>query len=228
MCGRLTLTVSAKTIADCLGLAEVPTLTPRYNIAPTQQDAVVARAESGRRLGWARWGLIPAWASDPGSVAYRRINARAKTVEKSAPFRAAFRQRRCLIPADGFFEWQTTSGKRKKQPYHFALRGRRPFGIAGLWERWRGGSEDIVSCALLTTSANAVVGPVHDRMPVILPPAAFDRWLAPGTQDSAELGALLRPYPSEEMLATRVGFAVNNPRVDAPACVEPLAMPARD
>jgi putative SOS response-associated peptidase YedK len=202
MCGRFTLTVTAETIADFFGLVEVPTLTPRYNIAPTQLVAVVARAEAGRRLGWARWGLIPSWAPDPASVAYRMINARSETVEASGAFRDAFGRRRCLIPADGFYEWQA-AGK-KKQPYHFTLRDRGPFGIAALWERWRGGEEDIVSCALLTTSANAAVGAVHDRMPVILPPAAFDRWLAPGPQDEAELRALLRPYPAEEMVATRV------------------------
>jgi putative SOS response-associated peptidase YedK len=225
MCGRFTLAVTAETIADFFGLVEVPTLAPRYNIAPTQLVAVVARAESGRRLGWAGWGLIPSWASDPGSVAYRMINARSETVEKAAAFGIAFRQRRCLIPADGFFEWQA-AGK-KKQPYHFTLRGRGPFGIAGLWERWRNGSEDIVSFALLTTAANEVVRAVHDRMPVILPPEAFDRWLASG-QDAAELRALLRPYAAEEMVATRVGLAVNDARVDGPVCVEPLSVPARD
>jgi putative SOS response-associated peptidase YedK len=135
MCGRFTLTVTAETIADFFGLVEVPTLTPRYNIAPTQLVAVVARAESGRRLGWAGWGLIPSWASDPASVAYRMINARSETVEASGAFRDAFGRRRCLIPADGFYEWQATKGK-KKQPYHFTLRGRgrspsRAFGSAG-------------------------------------------------------------------------------------------------
>jgi putative SOS response-associated peptidase YedK len=225
MCGRFTLLVDKEVIADFFGLAEVPTLTPRYNIAPTQQVAVVARAETGRRLGWARWGLIPSWASDPGSVAHRMINARSETAAESGAFRGAFRGRRCLIPADGFYEWQATKGK-KKQPYHFTLRGRGPFGIAGLWERWRSGEEDIVSCALLTTCANEVVRPVHDRMPVILPPEAFDQWLAPGPQDAAELRALLLPYPAEEMVATRVGLAVNNAGVDAPVCVEPLAQPA--
>jgi putative SOS response-associated peptidase YedK len=153
------------------------------------------------------------------------INARAETVEHSAAFRTAFRQRRCLIPADGFFEWQA-AGK-KKQPYHFTMRGREPFGIAGLWEYWRSGAEDIVSCALLTTCANAVVGRVRDRMPVILPPWAFDRWPAPGPADPAELRALLRRYPAEEMIATPVGVRVNNPRVDDAGCVEPLDLPAR-
>jgi putative SOS response-associated peptidase YedK len=225
MCGRFTLTVSAETIADFFGLVEVPALTPRYNIAPTQQVAVVARAETGRRLGWARWGLIPSWASDPASVAHRMINARSETAAESGAFRDAFRRRRCLIPADGFYEWQAAKG-RKKQPYHFTLRGRGPFAIAGLWERWRNGSEDIVSCTLLTTAANEIVRPVHDRMPVILPPEAFDRWLAPGPQDAAELRALLLPYSADGMVATRVGAAVNNARVDGPVCVEPLSLPA--
>jgi putative SOS response-associated peptidase YedK len=219
MCGRFTLTVSPQTIADFFGLAEVPLLKPRYNIAPTQQVAIVARAETGRRLGWCRWGLIPSWATDP-SIGSRMINARADTVASKPAFRAAFKQRRCLIAADGFFEWQAT-GKKHKQPYRFTLHDQKPFAFAGLWERWRNGEQDILSCALITTDANELVRPVHNRMPVILPTQMYDRWLGVGSPDVAELGALLRPYPPEEMVATAVGLAVNNSRLDDPVCVQP-------
>jgi putative SOS response-associated peptidase YedK len=225
MCGRFTLLVDKEVIADFFGLTEVPALTPRYNIAPTQQVAIVAAAETGRRLGWCRWGLVPSWAKDPG-VGNSLINARADTVATKPSFRAAFKSRRCLVVADGFYEWQAAGKGKKKQPYRFTMRDRKPFGIAALWERWRNGDEDVLSCALITTDANGVVSPVHNRMPVILPPAAFDRWLARGPQDAAELRALLLPYPAEEMTATPVGLAVNNPRADGPACVEPLAQPA--
>jgi putative SOS response-associated peptidase YedK len=220
MCGRFTLTVSREIIVDFFGLPEAPTLTPRYNIAPTQLVAVVARAETGRRLGWCRWGLIPSWATDP-AIGNRLINARADSVATKPSFRAAFKQRRCLIVADGFYEWQAT-GKKKKQPYDFTMRDKKPFAFAGLWERWPNGDQDIVSCALITTDANETVRPVHDRMPVILPQSAFDHWLGSTPAPPGELNALLGPYPAGEMLATAVGLHVNNPRLDDPVCVQPL------
>jgi putative SOS response-associated peptidase YedK len=219
MCGRFTLTASAQTVADFFGLVEVPTLTPRYNIAPTQPVAIVARAEKGRRLGWCRWGLIPSWANDP-SIGNSLINASGDTAATKPSFRAAFKSRRCLVVADGFYEWQATGKGKKKQPYRFTMRDRKPFGIAGMWERWPNGDEDILSCCLITTDANAVVSPVHDRMPVILPQAAFDLWLGPAPPDLSRLQALLRPYAPEDMVATAVGLHVNNARFDDPMCIQ--------
>jgi putative SOS response-associated peptidase YedK len=223
MCGRFTLSVSKETIVDFFGLLDVPELTPRYNIAPTQQILALTTSDQGRRLGWYRWGLVPSWAADL-SIGNRLINARADTVASKPSFRAAFKQRRCLVLADGFFEWQA-AGKRK-QPYLFRLRTGGPFAFAGLWERWQKEGEDVLSCCLITTEANDVVRPVHDRMPVIVPPTLYDRWLAPASKDAANLGELLRPFAAEEMTATPVGLRVNNPRVDDAGCVEPLTLAA--
>jgi putative SOS response-associated peptidase YedK len=224
MCGRFTLTVSKETIADFFGLIDVPELAPRYNIAPTQQVLAATTSDHGRQLAWYRWGLIPSWAADL-SIGNRLINARADTVATKPSFRSAFKQRRCLVLADGFFEWAAT-GKRK-QPYLFRLRTGESFAFAGLWERWRKEDEEVLSCCLITTEANDVVRPVHDRMPVILPPAAYARWLGPASKDTASLGELLRPFAVGEMTATPVSLRLNNPRFDDPACVEPLALPVR-
>jgi putative SOS response-associated peptidase YedK len=221
MCGRFTLTVKAEKTADFFGLAEVPVLPPRYNIAPTQPVMVITTSDQGRLASLYRWGLIPSWATDL-AIGNRLINARADTVATKPAFRSAFKQRRCLVIADGFFEWKG-AGK-KKQPYYFHLRDGRPFAFAGLWERWQKGDEqEILSCALITTEANDVVRNVHDRMPVILPSAAYDQWLSPGVPDPAAFRSLLLPYSADEMTATAVGLQVNNPRFDDPTCIKPLS-----
>jgi putative SOS response-associated peptidase YedK len=216
MCGRFTLSAPSEEIGDLFGVEIGAALAPRYNIAPTQ-PVVAVRVEGGRRrLVRLRWGLIPAWADDP-AIGNRMINARAETAAEKPSFRQAFRSRRCLVAADGFFEWQKRAGK--KQPFHIHLRDRGPFAIAGLWERWSKGSEPVESCTLLTTSANALVSPIHDRMPVILAPADFDTWLDPALTDVERVQALLRPHDAGAMAATPVGTLVNNPRCDEPACV---------
>src|SRR5262245_35107324 len=174
MCGRFTLATSRAQLADLFRLAGGPELPLRYNIAPTQPVPVVRAAGDGRALALARWGLIPRWATDP-AIGNRLINARSETVAEKPSFRDAFRKRRCLIPATGFYEWAKTAGG--KQPYHFRLLDGRPFAFAGLWERWDRGGEPVESCTILTTAANAVVRPVHERMPVILPAEAFAAWL---------------------------------------------------
>jgi putative SOS response-associated peptidase YedK len=222
MCGRFTLTVSKETIADFFGLTEVPDLTPRFNVAPTQQVLALTESEQGRQVRWYRWGLVPSWAADP-TIGNRLINARADTVASKPSFRAAFKQRRCLVLADGFFEWQPVG--KKKQPYHFRMRKGEPFAMAGLWEHWHKEAEPVLSCCLITTEANDVVRPVHDRMPVILPPADYERWLNVGSADMGGLGALLRPFDADKMTASPVGLRVNNPRADDPACVEPITLP---
>ncbi|MCH7795368.1 MAG: SOS response-associated peptidase, partial [Proteobacteria bacterium] len=180
--------------------------------------------EVGRRFVWLRWGLIPAWAKDP-AIGNRTINARAETVAEKPAFRAAFRERRCLIVADGFYEWKTEAGG--KQPYRITLVDGGPFALAGLWERWAGphGGEAIESCTIVTTEANARLRAIHPRMPVILAPDAFDPWLDPETP-GAEAEALLVPYPSEALTHYRVSPRLNSPANDDPALIEPLDAPA--
>jgi putative SOS response-associated peptidase YedK len=219
MCGRFSLFSPAADLAEWLGLPEVPALEPRYNVAPTQPVAAVrAGPAAGRELVRLRWGLVLPWAPDV-SIGNRLINARAETAADKPSFRAAFRQRRCLVPADGFYEWVGRAGK--KQPIHFRLRGGRPFAFAALWERWQApGGPAVESCAILTTGANELV---HDRMPVILGPDAFGPWLDPAVRGPAALAAWLRPYPAEAMTACPVGSWVNNPRNEGPACLAPPA-----
>ena len=221
MCGRFIQSCSSEEAAALFDLEEIPEdLPPRYNVAPTQLAAVV-RNEGVRRLRMLRWGLIPSGAPDP-SIGNRLINARAETAGVRPSFRDAFRARRCLVPVDGFFEWERRG--RVRQPWLFRLRAGGPFALAGLFERWRAppgfldaaGSEPLETFTILTTEANRVVGRIHDRMPVIVPPAAFGDWL--GGRD-----APLSPYPPEAMTGFRVSPLVNSPANDDPRCVAPLA-----
>src|SRR5918998_1491873 len=191
MCGRYTLTVPTDKLAAEFGLDEVRAdLSPNFNVAPTQSVAVVVAEGGKRRLETLRWGLVPSWADDP-EIGSRMINARSETAPEKPSFRSAFRRRRCLIPADGFYEWKRLNGS--KQPYYFRIDGGRPFAFAGLWENWNKDGE-IRSCAILTTTANDLVEEVHERMPVILPRDHYDAWLDPGAEEE-ELAALLVPYP---------------------------------
>jgi putative SOS response-associated peptidase YedK len=221
MCGRFTLRSSGEAVAEEFGLPEVPDLTPRFNIAPGQSVAVVRqqpRAE-GRELAYVRWGLIPAWADDP-SIGDRLANARSETAAARPSFRRAFRSRRCLVVADGFYEWRRANGR--KQPCFVGLKNDHPFGRAGLWERWEKGGKPVESCTILTTEANELMRPIHERMPVIVPPDQYGLWLDPRFEDTEKLAKLLRPFPSEGMLAYRVSALVNNPRNDVPQCVEAI------
>ena len=223
MCGRFTLRTPAHRLAEAFGVCDLPNLAPRYNIAPSQDVAAVRRAEDGdgRELVLLRWGLVPYWAKDP-AIGNRMINARAETVAEKPAFRAAFRRRRCLVAADGFYEWQKTADG-KKQPWFIRLADDAPFAIAGLWERWKSPQGDAVeSCTLITTAANETLGPIHDRMPVILAPDAWDAWLAPESASAGALTALLRPYTGDGLTAQRIGRLVNDPRSDEPACIAPL------
>ncbi len=223
MCGRFTLFDSVASVAEGFGLAEVPFLSPRYNIAPSQEVAAVRIPAEGRAREFAllRWGLVPSWAKDP-SLGDRMINARSETAAEKPAFRSAIRRRRCLVPASGFYEWKRTNGR--KQPYFIRMRAGKVFAFAGLWESWKEpGGAAVESCALLTTSPNDLLRPIHDRMPVIVSPRDYDLWLSPEIQDPRELAFLFRPYPLEEMDAFPVGTAVNNPKTDAPGLIEPLA-----
>ena len=223
MCGRFTLQTPVKELATFFGLAETPDLAARYNIAPTQPVATVVVLTGNRRLRLMRWGLVPPWAKDL-SIGSRMINARAETVAEKPAFRSAFKHRRCLVMADGFFEWQT-KGK-AKQPYHVARKDGSPFAFAGLWERWEpaDGGEPVESCTIITTEANALVRRFHDRMPVILDPEDFDLWLDPAVTEPERLPPLLRPYPAEKMEAYPVSSIVNSPAHESAECLQPVSV----
>ncbi len=220
MCGRYSLTSPSESVVRLFGLDSRPNLPPRYNIAPTQ-DVAVVRAENGRRiLEHMRWGLVPSWANDI-AIGQRMINARAETVARLPSFRSAFKHQRCLIPADGFYEWQA-QGTGPKQPYRIGREDAQPFAFAGLWEAWRRGEAgELFTCTIITCEANERLRPIHPRMPVILDPADFAGWL--NTTDPKSLSAMLTPVPEDWLVAYPVSTRVNNVRNDDAACIEPIA-----
>ena len=215
MCGRFTLRTSPAQLAEIFALLRAPELKPRYNIAPTQPVAVVRAQDGGRQLSLMHWGLIPSWSRDPSAGA-RMINARAETVASRPAFRSAFRRQRCLIPADGFYEWKKVGAQ--KQPYYFSFRSGEPFAFAGLWEHWGHDGSAIDSCTIITTEPNELAAQVHDRMPVIIGREDYDRWLDPENHSTSELQALLVPCPADEMAMRPVSRRVNSPRNEGPEC----------
>lgn len=224
MCGRFTQSKLGNAIAEIFQLTEVPALTPRYNIAPTQSVATILKpvALEEKQLKMLHWGLIPSWAKDR-SIAVKLINARAETVSIKPAFRSAFRQRRCLVLADGFYEWQQQENKTIKQPFYFRFRDEHPFALAGLWESWQDVTGKIIdSCTILTTEANKLVSSIHHRMPVILNPADYDLWLDPGVKKLEVLHNLLRPYPTDDLISYPVTKAVNNANYDSVSCIDRL------
>jgi len=225
MCGRYTLTTDVDELVevfDAPPLDGVDLGLPRYNIAPTQEVPVVAEGRPGRRTALFRWGLVPRWADDP-SIGNRMINARSETVDRRTAFRDAFRDRRCVVPADGFYEWLAPpEGERgPKRPYWFHRPDGRPFALAGLWERWEGTEGELLSFTILTTDANEEVAPVHERMPVVLPDDRWERWLEADADPSA-LEELVGPAPSGLLEAREVRTVVNSPANDGPECIEPV------
>ena len=224
MCGRFTLTTPPSVLARELEVEVPPDLAPRYNAAPGQDVATVWRRAGGpRALRQRRWGLVPLWARDP-RIGVRLVNARAETAATRPAFRDALRLRRCLVPADGFYEW-AASGRGPRQPYHIAFADQTVFAIAGLFERWR--AEDgswLESCVLLTVPPNATIQPLHDRMPAILPRSAWAPWLDPEQRDPARALELLVPWVGEPLEARRVGTQVNRPEHDSPDCLAPPAL----
>ena len=218
MCGRFTLTRSAAEVAEHFGLAAAPELVARFNAAPTQELPIVRVRSSGERvLEPRRWGLVPRWARD-ASVGAGMINARIESVLERPAFREAVRRRRCLVPADGFFEWQGKA--RARRPFHIALPGGALFGIAGLYERWHGpGGEVVDSFTLLTRPARGVVATLHDRMPLVVDPAGYAAWLDPAAPDPAGLLSGLPEAPAEAFLARPVSTRVNDVRHDDPGCL---------
>ncbi len=221
MCGRFTLASSTEAVRDQFPGLQVPEpLDPRYNIAPSQPIPTVLNQDL-RQLSWPRWGLIPHWAKDP-AIGHKLINARAETLTQKPSFRDPLRRQRCLVLADGFYEWRSVG--RRKIPLYIHLRSQQPFAFAGLWDRWRNPQgEWITSVTVVTTEPNDLIQRIHTRMPVILAPAAYDLWLSPqerSPQDLEDLTALLRPYPAEAMQAYPVSTQVNDPQHDQPDCIQ--------
>jgi putative SOS response-associated peptidase YedK len=225
MCGRFVLKAPFSELVRLYNVTNNLNLEPRYNIPPTENIAAVRPdpVGTGRRLDMLRWGLVPWWAKDL-KVSFSNINAKAETVAEKPAFRDAFRERRCVIPADGFYEWKKIDAK-TKQPYAIVMKDRSVFGFAGLWERWkdRASGEMIQSCTIITTTPNEVCAALHDRMPVILEPKDYARWLGEEATDPPHLMAMLRPYPAEAMEAYPVSARVGNVKNTDATLFEPLA-----
>lgn len=224
MCGRYTLSSAGDEIALLFDLSDIPSLPLRFNVAPTQEAAVVRVTSPGgpRHLDLLKWGLVPYWAENP-SIGNRMINARSESVADKPAYRWSFRKQRCLIATDGFYEWKK-EGK-LKQPFHIRRKDRQPFAFAGLWARWKpkdGSGDPLDSFTILTTDSNDLIRPLHDRMPVILDRTNFDLWLDPQVEDRDRLQPLLVPYDGSVMETVPVSRVVNSPAYDQPDCIAPL------
>jgi len=225
MCGRYTLIAEDDALTDVFDLAQTIPTQPRYNIAPTQSAPVIRAAEGNRTASLLHWGLIPSWAKDP-AIASRLINARAETLRDKPSFRSAYKTRRCLVPASGFYEWKkldVSPGKRsRKQPYYIHAGDGRLIAFAGLWEHWRdAGGQPVETFTIITTAPNDLVRPLHNRMPAILNPDHYTDWLDPDLNDPDRLDRLLHPCPDDWLAAHAVTTRVNSPTNDDPACLAP-------
>ena len=220
MCGRFTLTLDSGTIQEMLPWVMVPSnISPRYNIAPSQPVAVIPN-DGLDRVDFYVWGLIPSWAKDP-QIGNRLINARAETLTEKPAFRDAFHRRRCLILADGFYEWQSQGNTRSKIPYYIRLKSGRLFAFAGLWDSWHAKDGSVIhSCTIITTQANELIRPIHNRMPVIVAEEGYSQWLETQIQAIQMLKAWLKPFPPEEMTIDMVSDFVNNPKNDSALCIQ--------
>lgn len=224
MCGRYTLINLAALTQAFPWIDEPPPAAEpsRYNIAPTQPILVVANNRADRFEHF-HWGLIPSWAKDP-AIGNRMINARAETLAEKPAFRTAVRRRRCLVPADGFYEWQEALGGKTKTPMRITMKSGGVFAFAGLWDAWHAPDGSVISsCTVITTSPNELMAEIHDRMPAILRRDDYQRWLDPAERDAEDLGDLLKPYPASEMRASPVSRTVNNLKNESPACIESAA-----
>ena len=226
MCGRFTLASDTETLRQLFFNFDTPVnLAPRYNIAPTQDVAVITNTpvETEMPLAFFHWGLIPSWAKDP-KIGNRMINARSETLAEKPSFRAAYKRRRCLVLADGYYEWQKIPDDRLKQPVYIRLKSQKPFAFAGLWETWQTDEMDqpLRSCTIITCPPNPLLEKIHHRMPVILPQDAYTAWLAPDERSADVLQPLLIPYSVQEMEAYPVSRFVNRPTNNSPECIEPL------
>lgn len=223
MCGRFTLAATTQKLAEAFAGFEFPVeLSPRYNIAPSQPVAVIAN-NGQNKVEFFQWGLVPSWAKEP-AIGNQMINARSETLAEKPSFKNAYKRRRCLILTDGFYEWQAApeaGAKGGKTPMYIRLASGEPFALAGLWEVWRAGEDNLLSCAIITTNPNELMATIHNRMPVILPAAAYARWLDPAERRPEELNDLLQPYPAELMTAYPVSKLVNSPKNDSPELIAP-------
>jgi len=232
MCGRYTIIATPEALRALFGYDEQPNFPPRYNIAPTQPIPIVRMVDGKRHFALVRWGLLPSWVKDPKKFTLL-INARGETVAEKPAYRAAMKRRRCLIPADGFYEWK--AGTPRKQPYYIRAKDGSPLAFAGLWETWIGpNGEELETAAIVTTSANKTLNSIHDRMPVIVPPDAFDLWLDAANVDPMTASVLIAPAPEKLLEAYTVSTDVNRVANDNPklldlfvpgATLEPLAKP---
>lgn len=220
MCGRFSTADSGELLARLFLLAGVPPeYSPRYNVAPRQPALVVTQTAGERQAQMLQWGLVPFWAGDP-SIGSKMINARGETVADRPAFRHAFRQRRCVVPATGFYAWQKQGNRRI--PYFFRLRSRSPLAMAGLWEEWASPDGSLRTFTIITTSPNEIVAPIHNRMPVVLEPRNVDEWLDHTHFDPGRLRALLAPAAAKDMEGYRVSTLVNSPANDLPQCIDPV------
>jgi putative SOS response-associated peptidase YedK len=221
MCGRFTITLEPGEFEEELDLGDLPEdFVPRYNVAPTQPVAV-SRDFNSHHVEWMRWGLVPFWAKD-ASIGVRMINARSETLLEKPSFRDAFMKRRCLILADGFYEWQKFSNKQPSIPHYFTLADKKPFFFAGLWDQWQSPEgEKLITCTIITGEANEVVRPIHGRMPVVFDASTAWSWIDPSAQ-TALLQNMLRPYPADKMNEYQVCTMVNQAAVESPQLIEKL------
>ena len=234
MCGRFTFASQAEVLNQTFFDFEIPmNMSPRYNISPTQDVAVIANtstdvAEQSKagRVEFFHWGLIPSWAKDP-KIGNKMINARSETLSEKPSFRNAYKRRRCLVLADGYYEWRQIPGDKSKQPIYIRFKSQKPFALAGLWEVWQTEDMDepLRSCTIITCPPNPLLAKIHHRMPVILPQDAYAEWLSPNEQSTDTLQPLLVPFPDEEMEAYPVSRFVNRPSNDSPECIEPFGHP---
>jgi putative SOS response-associated peptidase YedK len=227
MCGRYVEVSSPALLAERFHVTEVrpKELEPRYNVAPRADVPVVAERHGQRVLDVVRWGLVPFWAKDP-KIGDRMINARAESLRTSNAFKRAFERKRCIVPADGFYEWQKIEGRRTKQPWFIRRRDGEPLAFAGLWESWHDPNADddappLRTCVIITTDPNELLAPIHDRMPVVLPESAWDTWLDVDNHDVGALQRLLVPYPAREMEAWAVSMQVNKADNEGPGLLDP-------
>jgi putative SOS response-associated peptidase YedK len=223
MCGRFTLTVNPAELQDTFTDYGFPNrFAPRFNIAPSQP--VLAIPNDGlNKADFFIWGLIPMWAKDP-SIGNRLINARGETIAEKPSFRGSFKHKRCLILADGFYEWKTAAGKKTKTPYFIHMKDRKPFAIAGLWDSWESpNGSSVKTCTIITTEPNELMLSLHNRMPVILHPRDYGKWLEPSPQTPESLLPLIKPYPADIMSAYAVSILVNKPENDTPQLVVPAS-----
>jgi putative SOS response-associated peptidase YedK len=215
MCGRFTLKSPGRSKFVGVNLSHLPTLVPRYNIAPSQNVLAIVESGAAREAAFLQWGLIPSWSKDGKGF----INARSETIGDKPSFSESYQRRRCLIPADGFYEWQR-SGK-IAQPYYFQMQNESPFAFAGIWDEWQANGKAIASCAIITTVANELVASINDRMPVILPTESHDRWLDEESE-SGTLRSLLAPFPASEMMSHPVSYDLNHPKIDDEYLTRPV------